>query len=81
MDGIITKKMGHKNLSKKYFLFCIVLHNFQFLNRITPGVSDQRLLPGGGGSLGPRSYFQLIWTPFWTCGTIIEQLIVKGVHQ
>ena len=46
------------------------------------------LLPGSptndysrGGSLGPQSYFQLIWTPIGTCGTIIEQLIVRGVHQ
>ena len=35
----------------------------------------------GGGSLGPRSYFQLILTSFWTHGTIIDQFIVKGVHQ
>ena len=34
-----------------------------------------------GGSFGPRSYFQQIWTIFWTRGTIFEQLIVKGVHQ
>ena len=34
-----------------------------------------------GGSLGPRSYFQLILTSFWTHGTIIDQFIVKGVHQ
>ena len=46
------------------------------------------LLPGcrtndnpRGGSLGPRSYFQLIWTSFWTHGTIIDQFIVKGGHQ
>ena len=46
------------------------------------------LLPGcltndysRGWSLGPRSHFQLIWTTFWTRGTIIELLIVKGVHQ
>ena len=49
------------------------------INPITPGVSDQRLLPGG--VFRTRSYFQLIWTPFWTRGTIFEQLIVKGVHQ
>ena len=36
---------------------------------------------GGGGSLGPQSYFQLILTSFWTHGTIIDQFIVKGVHQ
>ena len=51
-----------------------------FINPITHGISDQRLLMGGG-SLGPRSYFQLILTFFWTHGTIIDQFIVKGVHQ
>ena len=51
-----------------------------WINPISAGVSDQRLVPGWE-SLGSRSYFQLIWTPFWTCGTIIEQLIVKGIHQ
>ena len=50
------------------------------LNPITYGVSDLRLLTGGG-PLGPRSYFQLIWTSFWTHGTIIDQFLVKGVHQ
>ena len=35
----------------------------------------------GGGPLGPRSYFQQIWTSFWTHGTIFDQFIVKGVHQ
>ena len=34
-----------------------------------------------GGSLGPQSYFQLILSSFWTHGTIIDQFIVKGVHQ
>ena len=53
----------------------------EFINPITPGVSDQRLLPGGGGSLGPRSYSQLILTPFWTRRTILDQSIVKGAHQ
>ena len=48
-------------------------------NPITAGVSDQRLLPGG--SLGPRSFFWLIWTSFWTFGTIVDQYLVKGVHQ
>ena len=43
------------------------------LNPITPGVSDQRLLQGGGGPLGPQSYFQLIWPLFWTRGTIIAE--------
>ena len=51
------------------------------LNPITPRVSDQRLLPGEGGSLGPGSFFQLIWTSFRTHRTIIEQFIVKGGHQ
>ena len=39
------------------------------------------LLPGRqtndysrGGVFRTRSYFQLIWTPFWTRGTIFEQL-------
>ena len=50
------------------------------VNPITHGVSDQRLLTGEW-SLGPRSYFQLILTSFWTHGTIIDQFIVKGVHQ
>ena len=49
-------------------------------NPISAGVSVQRLVPGGG-SLGPRSYFRLIWTSFWTCGTIFEQFIVKGFHH
>ena len=34
-----------------------------------------------GGSLGPRSFFWLILTSFWTCGTIVDQYLVKGVHQ
>ena len=45
-------------------------------NSITHGVSDQRLLTGG-----PRSYFQLIWTSFWTHENIIDQFILKGVNQ
>ena len=32
-------------------------------------------------SLGPLSYFQLIWTSFWTHGTIVDQFLVKRVHQ
>ena len=48
-------------------------------NPISDGVSDQRLLPGG--SLGPRSFFRLNLTSFWTCGTIVDQYFVKGVHQ
>ena len=41
------------------------------------------LLPTGflTNDLGPRSYFQLILTSFWTHGTIIDQFIVKGTHQ
>ena len=52
-----------------------------FFNPISDGVSDQRLLPGGLGSLGPRSVFRQILTSFWTCGTIVDQYLVKGVHQ
>ena len=52
--------------------------NLAQLNSITHGVSDQQLLTG---SLGPRIYFQLIWTSFGTHETIIDQFIVKGVHQ
>ena len=48
------------------------------INPISDGVSDQRLLPGG--SLGPRSLFRLILTSFWTCGTIDDQYLVKGVQ-
>ena len=45
------------------------------------GISDIVLDMGGGLSLGPRSYFQLIWTSIWTCETSVEQFIVKGIHQ
>ena len=31
----------------------------------------------GGGSFGPQSYFQLIWTQW----TIIDKFIIKGVHK
>ena len=31
----------------------------------------------GGGSFGPQSYFQLIWTQW----TIIDKFIVKGVNK
>ena len=34
-----------------------------------------------GGSLGPRSFFRLILTSFWTCGTVVDQYLVKGGHQ
>ena len=55
-------------------------HSALFFNPISQGVFDQRLVTGGGWSLGPRSYFQLMWTSFWTHGTIIDQFVVKGVH-
>ena len=51
-----------------------------FFNPISEGVSDQQLLLGGG-SLGPRSFFRLILTSFWTCGTIVDQYLVKGIPQ
>ena len=35
----------------------------------------------GNRFLAARSCLQLILTPFWTCGTLVEQFIVKGVHQ
>ena len=75
------------NLCKRYpkqarAELCEAQHhlNASLLNPITQGFSDQRLLPGGG-SLGPQSYIQLILASFWTHGTIIDQFIVKGVHQ
>ena len=46
-----------------------------YINPISHGVFDQRLVTGGG-SLGPRCYFQLILTSFWTHGTINDQFIV-----
>ena len=73
----LTNPFFFKSYHQKllYQLIMITL----YLNPITPGVSDQRLLPGG--VFRTRSYFQLIWTSFWTHGTIIDQFIVKGVHQ
>ena len=53
--------------------------NILFINSISDGVSGQRLLPGG--YLGPRSFFWLILTSFGTSGTIVDQYLVKGVHQ
>ena len=44
---------------------------------MSTGVSDQQLVLEGG-SLGPRIYFQLVWTSFWIRGTIFEQFIVTG---
>ena len=28
----------------------------------------------------PEAFFQIL-TFFWTCGTIVDQYLVKGVHQ
>ena len=74
-------------LGRKYATFVMWTNNH---HRLVHGQGTLTLLPtgfltndysGGGGSLGPRSYFQLIWTSFWTHGTNIDQLIVKGVNQ
>ena len=69
--------MNLNNLSEK--------NNLSNLNSLT---NLTLLLPGfltndysRGGSLGPRSYSQLILTSFWTRWTIIDQFTVKGAHQ
>ena len=51
------------------------------LTLLLPGCQTNDYSRGGGGSLGPRSYFWLVWTTFCTRETIFEQLIVKGVHH
>ena len=89
VDPIFFPK--HPNILPPVFCQCFISVSPMFhlyftcvlpvFNPISAGVSDQRLVPGGWGSLGPRSYFRLIWTSFWTCGTIVEQFIVKGVRQ
>ena len=45
---------------------------FVVFNYITPGVSEQQLLPGGGLQ-DPEA--------IWTRGTIIDQFKVKEVHE
>ena len=55
----------------------------QILSTINP-ISDEFLTNNycqGGESLGPRSFFRLILTSFWTCGTVVDQYLVKGGHQ
>ena len=77
----ITRSPGGPNISDIIKDRRIVFHIEKIpLTLLLPGVRPT-VTPGGGGVFRTRSYFQLIWTTFWTRGTILEQLIVKGVHQ
>ena len=70
-----------KSKKKRYIVlgFLCLVRNVLNLTLLLPGCQTNNY--SWGVVFRTQSYFQLIWTPFWTRGTIFEHLIVKVVHQ